>query len=131
MALIPVKLQSEITKEGGGYRVTTDERRRAIVRVLCARKHETRENLAFEFNVGLRTIARDITALSFEYPIYTVTGPGGGVRIETNYEMRDGWLSTKEQAVLERLYGKLQGEDKKIIKSILLNFGKPKGDKQK
>lgn len=131
MALIPVKLQSEITKEGGEYRVTTDERRRAIVRVLCARKHETRENLAFEFNVGLRTIARDITALSFEYPIYTVTGPGGGVRIETNYEMRDGWLSTKEQAVLERLYGKLQGEDKKIIKSILLNFGKPKGDKQK
>ena len=95
--------------------MTTDERRRAIVRVLCARKHETRENLAFEFNVGLRTIARDITALSFEYPIYTVTGPGGGVRIETNYEMRDGWLSTKEQAVLERLYGKLQGEDKKII----------------
>ena len=131
MELIPVKLQSEITKEGGEYRVTTDERRRAIVRVLCARKHETRENLAFEFNVGLRTIARDITALSFEYPIYTVTGPGGGVRIETNYEMRDGWLSTKEQAVLERLYGKLQGEDKKIIKSILLNFGKPKGDKQK
>lgn len=53
------------------------------------------------------------------------------MRIETNYEMRDGWLSTKEQAVLERLYGKLQGEDKKIIKSILLNFGKPKGDKQK
>lgn len=131
MALISFKLQSEITKEGGEYRVTTDERRRAIVRVLCARKHETRENLAFEFNVGLRTIARDITALSFEYPIYTVTGPGGGVRIETNYEMRDGWLSTKEQAVLERLYGKLQGEDKKIIKSILLNFGKPKGDKQK
>ena len=131
MALISFKLQSEITKEGGEYRVTTDERRRAIVRVLCARKHETRENLAFEFNVGLRTIARDITALSFEYPIYTVTGPGGGVRIETNYEMRDGWLSTKVQAVLGRLYGKLQGEDKKIIKSILLNFGKPKGDKQK
>ena len=81
--------------------MTTDERRRAIVRVLCTRKRETRENLAFEFNVGLRTIARDITALSFEYPIYTTTGPGGGVCIDKSFEMRDGRLSTKEQAVLK------------------------------
>ena len=108
--------------------MTTDERRRAIVRVLCTRKRETRENLAFEFNVGLRTIARDITALSFEYPIYTTTGPGGGVCIDKSFEMRDGRLSTKEQAVLERLYEQLQGDDKKAIKSILLHFGKPKGE---
>lgn len=111
--------------------MTTDERRRAIVRVLCMRKCETRENLAFEFNVGLRTISRDITALSFEYPIYTVTGPGGGICIDKSFEMRDGRLSTKEQAVLERLYEQLQGDDKKAVKSILLHFGRQKGDKKK
>ena len=111
--------------------MTTDERRRAIVKVLCARRKETRANLAFEFQVSLRTITTDITALSFEYPIYAVTGPGGGIYVKDGFNLRDdGRLSTKEQAVLEKLYPRLAGDEREAIKSILLHFGKPKGVKQ-
>lgn len=38
------------------------ERRRAIMEVLCARRHETRGNLAFEFGVSKRTIEYDVQA---------------------------------------------------------------------
>ena len=108
--------------------MTTDERRRAIVKVLYARKYETRENLAFEFDVSIRTIARDITALSFEYPIYSTTGPGGGIYIDDRYTPRtENKLSYKEQAVLEKLRGTTTGEDKKAIESILLHFGRKQG----
>ena len=128
MSLLAVKLQSETTKKEVNIRVTTDERRRAIAKVLCARKHETRENLAFEFDVSIRTITRDITALSFEYPISTVVGPGGGICIDDGFESRQySKLSCKEQAVLEKLKGFLTGEDKKAIESILLHFGRKQG----
>ena len=40
------------------------ERRRAIMEVLCVRRHETRGNLAFEFGVSKRTIECDIQSLS-------------------------------------------------------------------
>lgn len=106
----------------------TNERRRAIVELLCARKRDTRENLAFEFGVSLRTIADDITALSFEYPIYTSPGPGGGVYIADGFELRaDNKLSSKEQAVLEKLLGRLSGDDKKAVESVLLHFGRKQG----
>ena len=43
------------TARGGEMRVTADERRRAILEALCVRRHETRENLAFEFGVSKST----------------------------------------------------------------------------
>lgn len=42
----------------------TAERRRAIMKILCRRQHETMSNLASEFSVPMRTIQRDIETLS-------------------------------------------------------------------
>ena len=36
------------------------ERRQAILEILCERRHEKIDNLAFEFEVERRTIRRDI-----------------------------------------------------------------------
>lgn len=108
--------------------MTTSERRRAIIQALYARKHETRENLAFEFRVSTRTITRDILALSFVYPIYSTSGPGGGVSIEsTLYPEKDKLLSDREQALLQKLSARSTGEDKQTLLSILHKFGKAQG----
>ena len=56
------------------------ERRQELLEVLCRRRHDTYDNLAFEFNVSRRTIRRDIAILMCSYPIETSRGYGGGVR---------------------------------------------------
>ena len=40
------------------------ERRYEIIKLLCRRRYETIRNLAAEFGVSVRTIQRDIEALS-------------------------------------------------------------------
>ena len=42
----------------------TTERRISILHILCERRKETLENLAFELGVSRNTIQRDIEALS-------------------------------------------------------------------
>lgn len=64
----------------------TAERRHAILRVLCRRRHETLANLAAEFGVSERTIRRDIEILSLTEPLYTQPGRyGGGVYVTDGY----------------------------------------------
>ena len=112
--------------------MTTGERRRAIIQALYAREQETRENLAFEFQVSARTITRDILALSFEYPIYSTSGPGGGVAIDASFKLQNNMhLTTKEQLLLEKLSHRFTGEDRQVILSILHKFGNLKGEKKK
>lgn len=58
----------------------TAERRREMMKILCRRRYETIGKLASEFGVSMRTIQRDIEALSLTEPIYTKAGKyGGGV----------------------------------------------------
>ena len=47
--------------------LATTERRQALLRLLCERRYETIDNLAFEFSVNRRTIRRDIELLSLFY----------------------------------------------------------------
>lgn len=100
-----------------------NERRQAIIETLCARRHETMKNLAMEFGVSVRTICYDIEILSLTYPITTVQGKyGGGVYVSPGYRLGNRYLSSSQQALLERLLEPLQGEDKIILQSILKDF---------
>lgn len=78
------------------------ERKKAIIDVLCSRRQESVDNLAFEFDVTRRTIIRDIEELSLSYPIYTMTGPTGGIFIDDNYRLRFRKLSTEQIRALEK-----------------------------
>ena len=64
----------------------TAHRRMEIISILSARGHATMRELAWELNVSRRTIMHDVTVLSFDYPIYTKSGEGGGVFITENYK---------------------------------------------
>lgn len=105
--------------------MTANERRRAILEAVCARRHETRENLAFEFGVSKRTIEYDVVCLSQNYPIYTTKGTGGGIHIMEGYRLDSKYLTEPEQQLLKRLGTGLTGEEKTILESILKKFSLP------
>lgn len=61
----------------------------ALLLHLQQRGHATADQLATELEVSVRTIYRDISALQAAgVPLWTETGPGGGVRL------LDGWRTT-------------------------------------
>ena len=101
----------------------SDERRQAIINLLCQRRHETMKNLASEFGVSLRTIRYDIEILSLYYPLTTMQGRySGGVYFISDYRLRNRYLTPKQQELLERLASTLICEDLEIMLSILRDF---------
>lgn len=106
------------------------ERRQAMLELLCERRHEKIENLAFEFGVCRKTVMRDVLELSLSYPIYTIAGShNGGVFVSEDYYIGKQYLSETQQLLLESLMMKCDDNDKKIMQSIINKFGKKIGGK--
>ena len=103
--------------------MTAAERRQAILEALCIRRHDTRENLAFEFGVSKRTIEYDVLELSLTYPIYTTQGNGGGIHVVDGFYLDKPHLNEKEAALLSKILPTLTGEDKKTMSEILKKYG--------
>ena len=103
--------------------MTAAERRQAILEALCIRRHDTRENLAFEFGVSKRTIEYDVLELSLTYPIYTTQGNGGGIHVVDGFHLDKPHLNEKELALLSKILPTLTGEDKKTMSEILKKYG--------
>lgn len=98
------------------------ERQQKLLEVLCQRRHDTCENLAHEFHVTRRTICHDIAVLMCSYPIETVRGFGGGVKIADGYYLYRKKLSAEQIALLKKLTALVDGDDRKILTSILMQF---------
>ena len=86
------------------------------------------EELAGELDVTKRTIMNDVIALSFDYPIYTKPGEGGGVFITENYKPYINTLTQTELETLCRLYQKSEGKEKEILFRIIHKYGADKLD---
>lgn len=111
----------------------TAERRAAIMKVLCRRRHETIHNLAAEFGVSTRTIQRDIEVLSCSEPIFTQQGKyGGGVYVMDGYSVERMYMADREIALLEKLSaaarqhaGLLSAEEKDLLSDLILQYKRP------
>ena len=101
------------------------ERRQMILEYLLEHRETTRFELSNHFNVSLRTIERDILILSCSYPIITIQGGGGGIKIADGYRLGMKYLSESQAALLEQLSETLSGKDLEIMQSILKIFSKP------
>ena len=101
------------------------ERRQAIIELLCERRTEKIENLAFEFSVNECTIRRDIQELSLSYPIYTKTGTYGGVYVAEDYYLGKQYLSSQQKELLETLSSSVGDDQRKVLESIIRKFGRP------
>lgn len=68
-----------------------------MILILQNRSRVTAAELAKELEVSVRTIYRDIVALSSAgVPVYTEKGPGGGIRLVENYKTTLTGLSAEE-----------------------------------
>lgn len=71
----------------------------SIVYILLGRRHVTARELAERFEVSVRTIYRDIDALSQAgVPVYATQGAGGGIHISDAYVLNKSALSDEEQS---------------------------------
>ena len=112
--------------EGGCTGLSQSERRSAIIAVLCQRRFESLTNLASEFDVTTRTIKRDVLDLSRTYPITTIRGHNGGIKMEAWFNPDRKVLSNQQENLLIRLKESLSGEDLIIMNTILVQFGTPR-----
>ncbi|MEM5766979.1 MAG: HTH domain-containing protein [Bacillota bacterium] len=99
-----------------------NERRQEIMETLCHRRQETMNNLAFEFGVSIRTIRNDIDILSLSYPLETVRGRYGGVRVMDGFYMNRKYLKPEQRDLLVRLRASLSGKDLAVMNGILQEF---------
>lgn len=114
--------------------IGTSERRRELMKLLCRRQHETMYNLAVELGVSLRTIQRDVEALSLSEPIYTQAGKySGGVYIVDGYSVDRMYMTDTEINVLHKLYAAvcenenlLTTDERDILKVLIAQYSKPK-----
>jgi predicted DNA-binding transcriptional regulator YafY len=104
----------------------TAHRRIEIVSELAARRHMTAGELARQFHVSIRTIHNDIQALSFDYPVYTKVGENGGIFMAEGYKPFANTLSHDELDLLCEIYGKIEGERKKLLYRIIRRYGPDK-----
>lgn len=104
----------------------TAHRRMEIISILSVKGHITSRELAWEFGVTVRTIHHDIFALSFDYPIYTKPGCGGGIFITDSYKPYANTLTPTELETLCRLYRKSEGKEKEILFRIIHKYGADK-----
>ena len=104
----------------------TIERRQLILNVLCERRTETIDNLAFEFSVHRNTIKKDIEVLSFYFPLFTTKGTGGGVHLVDGFRLGMKYLTDKQYEILYQISERLDGEEKTVVLGILKTFAYPK-----
>ena len=110
----------------------TAERRYEIMKILCRRRYETIRNIASEFGVSMRTVQRDIEALSETEPIYTQFGKYGGVYVVEGYSMDQMYMKDSELDVLQKLYiaaekneALLTIDEKNLLGSLISQYSKP------
>lgn len=86
-----------------------------IVYYLLEKGKSTAPELAERFEVSIRTIYRDIDAISAAgIPIYATQGKGGGISLLQNYVLDRSILSDQEkEKILMALQGLIATEDKK------------------
>lgn len=102
------------------------ERRQELFEVMCECRHDTIDNLAFQFGVDRRTIERDIELLSLSRPIYTTKGTGGGVHIVDGYRYGNKYLTEEETEFLEGVATRLTGSEFVQMQKIINRFRTPK-----
>lgn len=105
--------------------MTATERRQEIMNVLVLRRHETVANLVAEFGACDRTIRSDITALSLQYPLETVTGPHGGVKLADWFRPSRKVLAQEQIEAIRKAAPFLEGKDQQALLSILTQFTAP------
>lgn len=111
--------------------MNANERRMEIMRILTARRRETAPRLARELGVCVNTVRNDILALTTEYPLETVSGNGGCVKVADWYHPHRHLLSNEQQNILSQLIETADARQAKVLREMLLEYGSPQRKQSK
>lgn len=119
--------------------MSAGDRRERLLRILTLKGHATISELANELEVSERTIMRDIEAISFEKPIFTVMGKNGGVYIDNYYLLNQLHLKAHEIDLLYKIifdienysYCSLNESELNLLKEIVTIYSKKTYRKEK
>ena len=106
--------------------MTAIERRAEIMRILVARRSANIRALAVELGVCRRTICTDIEILTVDYPLETVRGNGGCVRVAEWYHPHRNIMSMEQQTVLSQLMESATKQQREVLQQMLVEYGSPK-----
>ena len=76
--------------------MSASERRAEIMRILVGRRKCYLSDLAQELGVSKRTIQRDVQTLVLQYPLESIHGNGGGIRLADWYHPHRNILSQEQ-----------------------------------
>ncbi len=99
------------------------ERRVKIMEFLELGRSTTMKVLAAMFDVTVRTIRSDIADLTAKYPLKTVRGRNGGVKLADRYHLRRGTMSHRHQVMLLNHILEVNEPLKKDLTEILSTYG--------
>lgn len=106
--------------------MNTATRRMEIINILVVQRRTTAKKLSEELGVTIRTIQKDIQALSPGFPIYTKQGGDGGIFISESYKPYTNTLSPVQVQALCEMYDSAKGIHKKVLFQILHRYGPDK-----
>lgn len=79
--------------------------------------------LADELGVTDRTIRTDITVLTVDYPLETIRGNGGCVKLADWYHPYKNILSCEQRSVLTQMIEKGDEQQAKVLREMLIAYG--------
>lgn len=102
----------------------TSSRLLRILLILLEKGRVTAPELAEQFETSVRTIYRDIDALSAAgIPVYTVQGQGGGIFINQEYTLNRVLLSNEEQEKILMALQEVSAAERHQSDELLLKLG--------
>ena len=104
--------------------MTAAERQDLMMATLRRERKATIHSFAAACGCDARTIRRDIEALSASgFPVETVQGNGGGVRLAEWYQPHRTTLGPEQLEVLRRFMASADPTDRMVLGSIIDQFG--------
>lgn len=101
-----------------------------IIKYLCRKRYATMSTLACEFGVSVRTIRRDVDALSLFVPLRVKVGRYcGGVYVIGDYTMDRMYMSKNELDVMLRIQRlvspQLTENENLTLENMIKKYSKP------
>lgn len=119
------KYNTAIKGEGGENMQSATERRQQMIEYISDRRSVKLQELMNEFQISRRTAIRDVELLTCSYPLYTVVGNGGGIRVADGWYLGRRYLRKDQEELLRRLLPGLQPDEQKTMQRILDSFATP------
>ena len=99
--------------------MTATERREEIMRIMIARREESMQVLARELGVTDRTIRNDVLVLTASYPLETVRGNGGGVRLDKQYHPYRNTMTRQQTETILNLKDRVSEEEWTVLEQLV------------